>query len=306
MQDTKSLRVEAMNTWPAKIQFPIEKKISELLASRNLATPITACRVGESESAEYHKFLSSILDGFDSLPGRPDRAFESLWIPIDVEMGRLKGNSGSNDGRFKIFVDHLKRDVVSQEVKVELFSFLEHAPLQACEYAARRILEAVDSPGPHSERYVQRIKAAVGTDFTDDFAEKYLPRMRGESPARQAEIQRKAGSFIRNVMRGKVMTLAGRDYGEDPYVRLAMFSSVILPNIRNERFHGTVFSSYRSSARQMKHYASDCFICALVYHLVLVVLAYRWPSTISPDDLALTIRTNADRFVSLFERNLGQ
>lgn len=306
MQDTKSLRVEAMNIWPAKIQFPIEKHVSELLASHNLATPITACKVGTSESVEYHRFLSSILDGFDSLPGRPDRAFESLWIPIDVEMERLKANSGLNDGRFKVFVDHLKSDVVSQVVKDELFAFLEHAPLQACEYAARRILDAIDKPGPHSQRYVGRIQTAVGPDFTQDFAEKYLPRILGESPSRQAEVQRAAGNFIRNVMRGKVMNLAGRDYGQDPYVRMAMFTSVILPNIRNERFHGTVFSSYRSSARQMKHYASDCFICALVYHLVLVVLAYRWPSTISHDELALTIRTNADRFILLFERNLGE
>lgn len=305
MQDTKSLRVEAMNIWPARIQFPFEKQVDELLASHNLVTPITACKMKMCESTEFHKFLSSILDGFDSLPRRPDRAFESLWIPIDVEMGRLKGNSGSNDGRFKVFIDHLKGDVLSPEVKESLFDFLGHAPLQACEYAAQRILEAIDDPGPHSQPYVQRIKAAVGADFADDFAAKYLPRIRGETPRRQAEIQRKAGSFIRNVMLGKVMDLEGRDYGADPYVRLAMFASVILPNIRNERFHGAVFSSYRSSARQMKHYASDCFTCALVYHLVLVVLSYRWPEAIDQKDVAHTIKANADRFLLLFERNLG-
>lgn len=295
-----------MNMWPAKIQFPFEREISQLLAKHNVITPITTCHVKNSPDADFHRFISSTLDGFDSLPGRPDRAFESFWIPIDAEMERLQGSSSGAGGRFKVFIDHIKAASITSGIRNELFYFLEQAPLQACEYAAVRMLEAIGNPGKHSGRYLGRVKVAVGTDFAQDFADKYLPRISGKSPKQTSAEIRKAGSFIRNVMRGQVMLLGGASYGADPYTRLAMFSSVVLPNIRNERFHGNVFSSYRSSARKMKHYASDCFISNLAYSIILIILAYRWPSAINQTEVEEALRVNTKRFRLLFNNQLGE
>lgn len=302
--NTKSMRIDAMNMWPAKFQFPFERDISKLLAKHNFMTPITTCRIKNNDDHEYHRIVSSILDGLDSLPERPDRSFESLWIPIDVEMERLKVPN-VRGGKFKAFVDHLRTAEITNGIRNQLFLFLENAPLQACEYAAIRILEAIDNPGEHSEGYLARVRVAVGTDFAQDFATKYLPRIKGYPADVVAAELRKAGSFIRNIMRGRVMTLEGHNYGTDPYGRLAMFSSVVLPNIRNERFHGNVFSSYRSSLREMKHYASDCFISALAYSLILIVLAYRWPDAVDQAELENTLQSNTERFQILFRQQLG-
>lgn len=304
--DTQKMRVEAINIWPAPLTFPAEREFQLLLATFNVVTPITVCSVANDPNPDFHRFLSLILDALDSLPARPDRAFEAFWIAVDVEMVRLKKASISNQSRFKLFLDHLQGIGAPQSVWEAVFQFLEHAPLQACEYAAKRVFDALEQPNEHSESYIKRIKVAVGTDFATDFAGKYLPRMLGQPPQVQSETLRSAGSFIRNVMMGKEMDLNGTRYGSDPMSRLSMIASVVLPNMRNERFHGNVFSSYRSSAVSIKHYAADYFLCILAYYMLLLGIYARWPKAIELSELESVIRKNTATFLTLFKSHIGK
>lgn len=303
--ETKQLRVDANNFWPARIAFPVEEELVRLLASHNVATPFQVCPVSNVTDKEFHKSLAFILDGLDALPLRPDRAFESIWVTMDVEMGRIKEKSGATHSRFKAHIDHVSQATHLAGVLEEIVKFLPMAPLQVCEYAARRILDANQTPSEHSERYLKRAKDAIGTDFADAFAAKYIPRLQGVSAEDKSKVQRKAGSLIRKIMKGDTVSLGTQTYGNKPMVRLAIFASVVLPNVRNERFHGHVFPSYRSSAASMKHYVSGLFVCMVTYYLVMASLADRFPVAVSTTELSQTIAKNSGQFQMLFKRFLG-
>ena len=87
--DTKTLRIEYNNKWPARFPFPLESQFAALLAEKNVVVPFKPAPLAPSDDAGFHRILASILDALDALPLRPDRAFEALWTAIDAEAFRV-------------------------------------------------------------------------------------------------------------------------------------------------------------------------------------------------------------------------
>lgn len=80
--------------------------------------------------------------------------------------------------------------------------------------------------------------------------------------------------------------------------------SIVRPQFRNERFHGTTFPPFRSSAAKLKTYAHGYFILQVAYALLLEVFLYRNFGVISQVDAGETIKNNKEIFAKLFEREL--
>lgn len=303
--NTKDLRLEYHNQWPATFNFPIEQKFLVRLAHMNVARPLKLAPLVQSVHAEYHMMLSSLLDALDMLPLRPDRAFESLWTALDAEMFGLVERQVviGSPSRFQVFMDHLENTFSSQACFASMLSFMDHVPLQSCEYAATRILEAMNAPGKHSDYFLKKIRPAVGKPLLDEFNQKYGPRWLGVTGADRGVVQRNAGAFIRKLLRGNAIDI-GALLGHTlaPKERIRLFVCALLPNVRNERFHGLNFSSYRSSAVELKTYAGGYFILMLAYFLLLHVFIYRGFGVVTALEVEQVIVDN----MSLYDRVFGK
>jgi hypothetical protein len=303
--NTKNLRLDYHNEWPATFHFPIELKFLGRLGRMNIAQPLRLVPLVQSSHAEFHMMLSSLLDALDMLPLRPDRAFESIWTALDAEMFSLVARQTvtGSPSRFQVFMDHLENFFPGQACFAAMLSFMDHVPLQSCEYAATRILEAMNAPGKHSDYFLKKIKPAVGQPLLDEFNQKYGPSWLGVSNTARGLVQRKAGLLLKKLLTGEPINIGGlTNHTLAPKERIRLFVCALLPNVRNERFHGINFSSYRSSAVELKTYAAGYFILMLAYFLLLHVFIYRGFNVVTLLDVERAIVDNT----LLYEKVFGQ
>ena len=302
MADTKKLRIQANNEWPARVVFPAEHAFQLALRDLNVTSPILPYPLNATEDRDFHRFTASILDGFDSLPYRPDRAFDSFWVAVDAETLRLQIKGGPS--RFPALFTLLRSGVEVSSMLDRITSLLSNIPLQSCEYAAIRITDAFEKNDRVSDSFLNRLDHFVSPGFSRAFGSKYLPRLRGQSANEHAGAQRQAGFLMRKVFLGEPIEMNEQPYDCPEHNRLGLYVSCVLPTMRNERFHGIVFSSYRSSAAGLKNYASDYLAAYVSYYLILAIMLLRWPDGFdrsSFDDHVLNAKKN---FELLFANQL--
>jgi hypothetical protein len=308
LPNTKKLRVQYNNLWPESVVFPLEERFKEHLASQNLSCPFHPAPLEDSEDDEFHRILASILDALDALPLRPDKAFEALWTALDAEMFKVREQNGDhNRSRFVQFLDKIYSHSGQDRSWALMTAFLELVPLQTCEYAAVRILEAINTPGKHSEYFLAKVKPAVGVVFVDEFNGKYGSAWAVGTPPdadERARTQRKAGAFLQLALKGEEVTISNVAHHLNDMQRLSLFACAVLPNIRNEKFHGATFPSYRSSATKLKHYASGYFVFSLAYFMMLHAMLYKDFRTISTSEVEKCIEMNTELFRVAFAKFL--
>ncbi|WP_288483544.1 hypothetical protein [uncultured Novosphingobium sp.] len=295
MTNSRSLRISAFNNWPAETVFPVQDQYLKLLKERNSPVPMVCGSLLEVEDPEFHTYVAYILDGLDALPTRPDWAFESFYIPLELEMKRIKlANGNINSSRFleyKAFLGGL--DSVTTDT---LASFIALAPLQTCEFVAKRILDAVNTANEEKQLY-NRAKDALGLQLFTSFRAKYGTNGDGTNI-------RKAGSLIQLILKGKQIEIGGIVFNTNSIDRIGILSTFMMPSMRNDRFHGNVFPSFRSSAYKLKNYAGAQFSATSTFLLTLVAIAIRWPESLSEDNLRSVIDKNSNLFLSIFDKQL--
>ncbi|WP_313554727.1 hypothetical protein [Agrobacterium cavarae] len=305
MTSTRELRIKAFNNWPAETVFPVQQQYTELLARANVQAPIVHCNLGIIDDREFHILVAYLLDGLDALPHRPDWAFESFYVPLEMEMNRIKESSGNfNASRFLEYKEFLK--TLEQSTIAALAEFVSLAPLQLCEFAAGRILSAKARGSSSDQQLLKRAQDALGSNLFDAFCTKYMSGSISGDGKVKAGNQRKAGGLIKLLIEGVDVDLNGVTATFDGIDRVGILSTVILPSIRNDRFHGNVFPSFRSSAYKLKHYAGSQFASTTAFMLVLVSIAVRWPTCLSSEKLNDAIEQNARLFEKLFKNQIGK
>lgn len=253
--------------------------------------------------------LSPLLDALDMLPLRPDRAFESIWTALDAEMFDLANNlqPSNSPSRFQVFMQHIEQTSAGNASLTSMITFMDQVPMQSCEYAAARILDAMRQPGKHSEYFLKKVRPAMGTPLLDAFDGKYGPQwLTAANGHAKATTQRKAGAFLKLVLTGSAVNIGSlTSHILQPVERLRFFVHAVLPNVRNERFHGLNFSSYRSSATRMKTYAAGYFLLLIAYFLLLHVFLYRGFNVIDPVEVNSSILANSQLYAEIFGQFSG-
>jgi hypothetical protein len=301
--DTKSLRLRYHNQWPTTFHFPIEQKLLTHLASLNISSTLMPAPLAHSADSDFHRMLSALLDGLDMLPLRPDRAFESIWAILDAEMERLKAqlNPPSSPSRFAVFMGHIEQTFVNSPNLAALIGLMSEVPMQSCEYVASRILEAMNQPGKHSDYFLAKVRPPMGPTLLDAFNTKYGPQWLAAHGDARSVMQRKAGAFLKKLLTGSSICVGPLvNHSLTPAERLRFFVYAVLPAVRNERFHGLNFSSYRSSAAQMKTYAAGYFLLLISYSLLLHVFLYRQFGVIDAAGVNAAIVANRGLYIAAF------
>jgi hypothetical protein len=181
-----------------------------------------------------------------------------------------------------------------------LLDFLKLAPLQSCEYIALRIIQALNQPGQHSGPLIARVKTAVGEQFVFDLNNKYGLAWAQASGKARSGVLRHAGALLQLILRGQQVSLGTNNYLFTDQHKLSLCITAMLAGVRNERFHGNTFPSYRSSATKLKSYAGGYFIFDLAYFLILLVILYKRYDVADVSSINDGIKYNSELFMTAF------
>lgn len=299
MQDTKTLRVLYNNDWPSKFLFPIEQQLKKRLDENNMQQVFVPAILTQSTDQNFHILLSHFLEGLDQLPFRPDAAFDAIWKALDAEFFRVKDQSGApqHESRFEIFLTKITTDQNTCKVFHVMANII---PMQTCEFAAKRILKSKSSPDQHAEAFLKRVKACLGESLFLMFLGKYEPLWQSSPQV----AQRKAGAFLRRLLLGDELDINGTKHILSNEKIASFLISIVMPQFRNERFHGTTFPPFRSSAAKLKTYAHCYFVLIVAYALLLEVFLYSNFNVINSVSAEIVINKNNENFMLIFNKEL--
>lgn len=299
MQDTKTLRVRYNNEWPSRFLFPVEEQLKKRLDENNMQQVFIPAHLKPSIDQEFHALFGHFLEGLDQLPFRPDAAFDAIWKALDAEFFRVKDQSGApqHESRFESFLTKITTDPNTCKAFHPLAKVI---PMQTCEFVAKRILKSKTNPDQHADAFIKRAKVCLGEEMFLAFLGKYEPLW----VSTPEEAQRKAGAFLRRLVVGDELDVNGVKFTLTQEKIASFLTSIVMPQFRNERFHGTTFPPFRSSTAKLKTYAHCYFVLMVAYALLLEVFLYRNFNVI--DSLAAegSIERNKENFVQIFGTEL--
>lgn len=299
MQDTKQLRVRYNNEWPTNFLFPVETHFKKILDENNVQQVFMPAKLKSSSEQSFHSLLGHFLEGLDQLPFRPDLAFDAIWKALDAEFFRVKNELAApqHQPRFESFLIKVTSDPNTCKA---FFPLADVIPMQTCEFAAKRILKSKVTSDQHSEAFLKRVKGCLGDSLYSSFLSKYEPMWKS-SPE---ECQRKSGAFLRKLILGNELEIDGKKHILSQVKIASFLISIVMPQFRNERFHGTTFPPFRSSAAKMKTYAHGYYVLQIAYALLLEVFLYRNFGVIDQESAGKAIENNKKIFLKIFENEL--
>jgi len=294
MIDVRKSRTRFNNIWPATFLFPAEEALAHRLAKHNLVSIFLPAQLKHVEDHGFHSLLAHCIDALDYLPLRPDFAFDQIWKALDAEFFRLVEASASpiSQSRFSVFAAYIASE---SSCSSSHFVLAPHIPLQSCEFFAKRLLDSTADPNEHSEQFVKRVKATLGESLLADIHAKYDAGW--VTPATRASTQRRLGGLLRLIIGGENVTLGGNAYQLSTAEVARLLISTVLPQFRNERFHGNVRPPFRSSSATLKTYAHSYFLLIYAYALICEVFLYRRFGVLSSQDVVDTTNANLNRLL---------
>ena len=75
----KELRIKHFNEWPLNQEFSAEIQFKERVLSLGIQKLFFPYQLPNTDDKDFHICVSYLLDAVDSLPLRPDHAFDWMW-----------------------------------------------------------------------------------------------------------------------------------------------------------------------------------------------------------------------------------
>lgn len=233
-----------------------------------------------SKDKQLAKIFSAILDVYDTLPLRPDLAFDAIWRTLEYTI-RLYANRAwgyESDKPLNEIYAKVSSEVVTPLVAKE--SALERAftviltntSISAAQYMTYRLFfEKQMSVAPQLEFIKSRAESIINKELLKDIR-KHYSNQNGEMNT--AAVRSVARRVIR-LFKGKDVRVGDTTYKPMAYHhRIEMLLSVMLYTSRCERFHGDIYSPFRSSKTKLTTYYAYYFL-TLCSYIVFWVLFYK-------------------------------
>lgn len=317
MSDSTSIkRVLNHNNWPAIDLFDCERELLAQMAKHNIQQIFSTAKLEADDNDEdFNAVVGYILDGLDSLPRRPDAAFDCLYRAIDRNLGLFSkpGSSYMHNLVDEFFSKHHNEWITITNI------LIEHVPQQTADYAANRILDChIDSNPPHTDKMKLRARRSLGSVRYKEFCEKYLvenPQIPGGFFDLEYRQRRNAGRLMRYLFRQTtplitktgvvsciptVLDLSNPDNLLLPKVKLSSLLEILIATYRHERFHGQTFTPFRSSKASLKTYAHAYYILMVTYIIILGILHHLGKGGLTITSIIDTAQKNMDNLRSFF------
>jgi hypothetical protein len=276
----KQQRIDHFNKWPEAQEFKAEVQFKERVQQFAINTLFFPYQIPQTQNPDIHISVSYLLDAVDSLPLRPDHAFDWTWRAFEYLTKKAFPSSGS-------ITETLRKGVTptlsayfaaNQRAGDAYFDLLKHIPVQTCEYLLKRIIDGAPytfTPGNHKNlsSYAKRMLFEDGNPpvVSPPFQTALIHLSSNYNYALTAE-RRNGALLLRRLIRGESLVL-----GTTP-VQLTRdeISFFVISGLgygfRNDRAHAKSIAPFRSSAASISTYAHCWFMFLLIYETIFAVL----------------------------------
>lgn len=257
----RSRRLRVIERWAdvgvleRRTAFPIEQAFADRVAQRS-SVFFRPVAINNLDSTTFHRELSYLIDGFDSLPSRVDVAFDSTWKAFELETNKV--HAGNVTERLRATAGVVDPAIVAK--------LCQSFPVQSCEYAFKRL---VADFADESAEYGLKNRVLYSTDSSIQQLLEYLTVTYGRG---SLESQRRGALLLRRALKGEILQLGETsEFQLNVGSRARVLISLFLYTMRNERFHGSSFSPFISSKASLRTYTHPFFAFLASYYLLLAV-----------------------------------
>ena len=279
-------QIELNNNWPKVIDVETEalNHIKTRLCEMNVSQIVVPVKViydaafdTLSKDKQLAKVFSSFLDTYDMLPLHPDLAFDAVWRTLEYSI-RLYGYRAwgySKDKPLDDIYAKISTEVVSAIVAKEpileraFTNLLENTSISAAQYMTYRIFfEKQLSVAPQLEFVKARTELIIQKELLADLRKHYSDENGDMNTASVRDVARR----IIRLFQGIDVQVGNNIYKPMAFNdRIEMLLSVLLYTSRCERFHGDIYSPFKSSKTKLTTYYEYYFLtlCSIVVFWVL-------------------------------------
>lgn len=281
----KEVNTEALHLFQKRMD---ENKLNQLLV------PII---VEENEAfstftkdKELAKIFSAYLDVFHFLPLHPDLAFDNIWRTLEYTI-KLYAKRVWNYGADKGTVDCFKRvaaEVIEPMVNKEkslgraYVALFNNMSVSLSNYITMRLL------------YTKQLSIAPQVAFVQERAEQILPdgllniirnAYSKKDGTMDAKNIRDIGRRLARLIKGKDFEFGGYKYNSLEFAdRVHFLLSVVLYTSRCERFHGDIYSPFKSSISSLNRYYEYYYLtlCSLLFFWTIISKLVEYDKNLTP------------------------
>lgn len=305
-------RLEFVNSWPSTSLFPAEIAFKKLLESSDEVQLFHPHRFLQTTDREAHITISYLIDALQSLPNRPDHAFDWIWRALEnIVTSSAPGNITDclrSEAAPKI-VGILHSD---RKLRFAFFSLLEQIPYQTCEYLFKQIARGAPysvtpSYQPQLSKFAKRVLFKGGSGAIISYQLQFFLSALANKYDFNNESQRRNGAaLLRLGLQGRTIKLDGADLMLPESDRVFFLLSGLGYSFRNDRAHANSIAPFQSSYASLKTYAHCWFMFLFVYQCLICYLKANPTTTPLAGNSSENFAINSAVFAKLFKKQIKQ
>ncbi|MBC8786286.1 hypothetical protein [Pseudomonas fluorescens] len=304
----KKRRIDQFNLWPQTLVSDAEEKFKVRLGDIELSELFFPYELPDTNDKHLHVCVSYMLDALDSLPLRPDHAFDWIWRSFEYLTSHAIGGQGNITNELRNTVCPTVDGFFSLEEDVSdaFFELTEKIPFQTCEYLLKRICES----GPYSftgaqqnslSSYAKRLLFSTGNPpVISTSLQTVLEFLSQNYDYANMQDRRNGASLIRRIIRLEKVSLNSSFVQLTKSEVLFFLVSGLGYAFRNDRAHAKSIAPFRSSTASITTYAHCWFMFLLFYEITFILLHTPNSPIILNGPIAINFRKNNTAYFRLF------
>ncbi|QRV24590.1 hypothetical protein [Marinomonas foliarum] len=275
----KELRIKHFNQWPLTQEFSAEIQFKERVSSLGIEELFFPYQLPNSNDKDLHICVSYLLDAVDSLPLRPDHAFDWMWRGFEYVTSKAPGGQGNITNALRTLVCPTVMNYFSSnnQVKNAFFELTKNIPFQTCEYLLKRISQSKPfkptAEEPNLSSYAKRVLYSNGNPpVVSSNLEEVLHLLSTFFDYKDKKERRNGASRLRKLIRLEKVKIEEVEVQLSEDDVLFFLVSGLGYAFRNDRAHAKSIAPFRSSYASVKTYAHCWFMFILFYEVTLIFL----------------------------------
>lgn len=301
----KQKRIDQFNHWPRSQEFDAEQKFKNRIAGIDLPELFFPYLLPSSNDKDFHVCVSYFLDALDSLPLRPDHAFDWVWRGFEYLSLRVMGGQGNITNSLRNIVCptldlFFLSDVNSGDA---FFELIERIPFQTCEYLLKRIKESgpYSASGGQLSSYAKRMLYSNGNPpIVSPPIQQVLEFLFNNYDLQNYQDRRNGSSLLRRIIRRERLVLGKETVELTKSEVVFLLVSGLGYAFRNDRAHAKSIAPFRSSTAKITTYAHCWFMFLLFYEVTFALLHTSASPVVLDGPLAINFRANNEAFSRIF------
>jgi len=308
--DAREARIASHNGWPVITKTKAETDFSDLLDANPGLQVLIPYPFDGIDDNDFHRHLGMLIDGLEMLPKRPDHAFDFFFRAVDELSQMMTGKTKITDAVESLGPRVCGSLATHDAWKSFINLFSGKLPTPTARFMAQRVLDAY---GVKKDPIRPRAERLFGEQRYKDFHQRFRGRFAVEDSKGLAGGANNAGVFLKHLVSQRAARPVGSgdqsyptldladpsNIFDEPKALSAMMSLAAFTS-RNERFHGSSLSPFRSSKASLSTYAGYYFEMLFVYTLAVGLMIELFDGCGDVDAWMINMNENIVKLDKLF------